>query len=119
MTELTSDWPNDADGDVLRRLSELNCDFTKHHAVDYNVDFDAWPPSAEAVAWLEQEFGPVTLYPPEEEEDECFGGYALFQVFGLVTYDGVTSVQRRVSAAMESFGGICESWGVELPPPAP
>ena len=113
MTDFTSDWPEDADGDVFRRLREHNFDFTKHYAVDYNVDFDAWPPNAEAIAWLEQEFGHVSLYPPEED----FGGYAQFQVLGPVIYDGVTSVQRRVSAALEAFGGICESGGVMQPAP--
>jgi hypothetical protein len=108
MTDFTSDWPEDADGDVFHRLREHGFDFTQHYAVDYNVDFDAWPPSADAVAWLEREFGQVGLYPPGED----LGGYAEFQVVGPLTYDGVTSIQRRVSAAMERFGGICESWGV-------
>jgi len=35
-----------------------------------------------------------------------------FQVVGVVTYPGVTSIQRHVSAAMQPFGGMCESWGV-------
>jgi len=108
MTDFTSDWPEDADGNVFRRLRERGFDFTRHYSVDYNVDFVEWPPSAEAVAWLKREFGSVSLYPPEED----FGGYVEFQVSGSVTYDGVTSIQRRVSAAMEPFGGVCETWGV-------
>lgn len=108
MTDFTDDWPEDADGDVLRHLQDHGFDFTRHYAVDYNVDFDTWPPSAKATDWLEREFGRVSLYPPEDD----FGGYAQFQVLGLVTYEGIISIQRRVSAAMEAFGGTCESWGV-------
>ena len=39
-------------------------------------------------------------------------GYILFKVTALVTYEGVTSIQRRVTAEMMPFGGICDSWGV-------
>ena len=113
MTEFAGDWPEDADGDVFRRLREHSFDFAQPYAVDYNVDFEAWPPSAEAVTWLEREFGRVCLHPPTVD----FGGYAQFQVRGPVTYVGVTSIQRRVSAAMMVHGGICESWGVMQPAP--
>jgi hypothetical protein len=67
MTDFTSDWPEDADGDVFRRLRDHGFDFIRRYAIDYNVDFDAWPPSAEAIEWLEREFGHVSLYPPEDD----------------------------------------------------
>ena len=44
-------WPNDADGDVFRRLEEKNFDFDSTVQVDFNIDFDHWPLSKE-----EQEF---------------------------------------------------------------
>ena len=108
MSTLSADWPDDADGDVFRRLYEHRFDFSRPYSVDYNVDFSNWPPEQDAVAWLESTYGRVTLHPPTEG----FGGYAQFQVDGPVTYEGVTSTQRRVTGALESLGGICESWGV-------
>ena len=108
MSQLTYDWPDDADGGVFRHLTEHGFDFSKPHSVDYNIDFDHWPPPEEAIALLESMYGPVSLY----DSDEHGGGYAQFQVNGPVTYDGVTSVQRTATSAMESFGGVCESWGV-------
>ena len=108
MTTLSVDWPDDADGDVFRRLLERRFDFSRPYPVDYNVDFLEWPPAKDAVAWLEFAYGSVVFHPPTES----FGGYAQFQVHGSVTYEGVTSVQRRVTIALEPFGGICESWGV-------
>ena len=39
-------------------------------------------------------------------------GYVQTASSGPVTYEGVTSVQRRASGAMQPFGGVCESWGV-------
>jgi hypothetical protein len=113
MIELTQDWPNDADGDVFRRLLTNGFDFSANYAVDYNIDFESWPASAAAVTLLESMYGKVTLYPLGED----LGGYAEFQVVGPVTYEGVTSVQRNASAAMQRFGGVCDSWGVMQPAP--
>jgi hypothetical protein len=101
-------WPDDADGDVFRRLEADGFDFSKSYAVDYNVDFESWPPAPDALKLLSSQYGSIELFEPHEDG----GGYVLFQVIGPVTYEGVTSVQRRTSSAMQLFGGICESWGV-------
>ena len=108
MTEFTSDWPQDADGGVFRSLAADHFDFSKAHSVDYNVDFESWPPPAAALGWLQAQYGNCVLCPPDGEDV----GHVQFQVVGHVTYEGVTAIQRRVSAAMEQFGGVCESWGV-------
>jgi len=108
MTELIADWPDDADGGVFRNLAADSFDFTKSWSVDYNVDFESWPPPAAALELLRSIYGDLGLYPPDENGD----GYVQFQIVAPLTYEGVTSVQRRISAAMEPFGGVCESWGV-------
>ena len=104
----TADWPNDADGGVFHKLATAGFDFSKCWPVDYNVDFESWPPSGAAVELLRSMYGKLGVYPPEHGDV----GYVQFQVVGLVTYEGVTSVQRRTSAVMQPFGGVCESWGV-------
>ncbi len=76
MTSLTEDWPDDADGGVFRRLVEHGFDFSKPHSVDYNVDFESWPPVQVAIELLESLYGPVTLYDPDEHGD----GYIQFQI---------------------------------------
>ncbi len=108
MTTITADWPDDADGGVFRRLVEHGFDFSKPYSIDYNVDFDSWPPQQAAIDLLDSLYGPVKVYAPDEHGD----GYIQFQINAPVTYEGVTTVQHKVSAAMEPFGGICESWGV-------
>jgi hypothetical protein len=108
MTDFTADWPEGADGDVFRRLAAAGFEFTKAWPVEYNVDFESWPPPEAALEQLRALYGEVLLYPPDEEG----GGYVLFQVVGPLTYEGVISVQRRTTAAMQRFGGVCESWGV-------
>ena len=108
MTQITADWPDDADGGVFRRLASAGFDFSKSWSVDYNVDLESWPPPEAALEMLRSTYGDLGLYPPDAHGD----GYVQFQVVGPVTYEGVTSTQRRASAAMEQFGGVCDSWGV-------
>lgn len=101
-------WPNTADGDVFRRLESSRFDFSAVHEIDFNVDFREWPPSNEAIRWLEQEYQHVTVVPPEDD----FGGYVEFKIVGALTYELVVVTQDRVSDAMADYGGVCESWGV-------
>ena len=105
-----ADWPDDADGDVFRGLAADGFDFSQNWAVDYNVDFERWPPPKAALELLRAKYGDVHLFPPEEGDI----GYVQFQIFGPVTYEGVTSTQREVSDAMQPFGGVCESWGLMI-----
>jgi hypothetical protein len=108
MPNLSIDWPEDADGGVFRSLAADGFDFSVPHYVDYNVDFESWPPPTAALDWLRAQYGELGLYPP----DDSMAGYVQFQVLDRVTYEGVTSTQRRVTVAMEPFSGVCESWGV-------
>ena len=100
-------WPDDADGDVLRRLEARGFDFSERCLVDFNVDFASWPAPPVAMATLEHLFPSSKAYPSAEG-----GGYVQFQIYGTLTYELVVTMQRIVSAEMAKFGGICESWGV-------
>jgi hypothetical protein len=108
MGKLVADWPEDADGGVFRRLASDGFDFSRDWTVDYNVDFESWPPADAALDVLRSEYGQLALFPPDGDGE----GYVQFQVVGPVTYERVTSMQRRVSSEMLPFGGVCESWGV-------
>jgi hypothetical protein len=101
-------WPYNSDGNVLRRLAETGFDFTKSVEIDFNVDFETWPPKPEAMELLKQHHDNVELYEPEEDCD----GYALFTINSVLTYQLVILTQENISALMKPFGGICESWGV-------
>ena len=101
-------WPETADGDVFRRLESSRFDFLSAHEIGFNVDFDDWPPSPEAICWLEREYEDVTTYPPSDD----FNGYVQFKIVEKLNYDLVVTTQDRVSIAMAQYGGVCESWGV-------
>ena len=101
-------WPNDSDGDALRRLEESDFDFSKNYDVDFNIDFNNWPPSQEAIEILNKEYGGVEVYDPEDE----YEGYLMFKINSLITYNLVVDTQSRVSILMKPYGGTCETWGV-------
>ena len=107
-SNINATWPDDADGDVFRRLESSGFDFSASYAIDFNVDFGAWPPAKEAIDALTAMYGAVQVFEPEAGDV----GYALFQAHGRVSYEAVTSIQRRATSAMEKYGGVCETWGV-------
>lgn len=106
-------WPNDADGDVLRGMEESGFNFENEVIIDFNIDFDHWPLSSQ-----EQELV-LNHYPnseiidptPEDIEEGIETGYVQFQVKDKLTYDLVIKVQATVTEQMKNIGGWCESWG--------
>ena len=107
-------WPNDVDGDVFRRLEEHNFDFTKEYEIDFNIDFDYWPPTEEAIVEIKKYYPQTKVYPPDQEDFKNGNdiGYLQFQVTAKVTYDLVMKIQEEITALMKKHGGWCESWGV-------
>jgi hypothetical protein len=102
------DWPSDADGDVFRRLQESGFDFAAKHTIDFNMEFESWPPAKEVVTVLSATYGGARIYQPDKNEP----GYVLFQICDVLSYDLVMSVQREATALLAPYGGVCESWGV-------
>ena len=100
-------WPETADGDVFRRLESSQFDFSSVHKIEFNVDFDDWPPSPEAIRWIEREYEDVKAYPPSDN----FNGYVQLKIVAKLNYDLIVATQNRVSSAMAQYGGVCESWG--------
>ena len=101
-------WPRDADGDVLRRLQASGFDFDSEHRIDFNVDFESWPPPVTFLEQLRATYPDALVVNPDQNGN----GYVTFVVWSRVTYQLVTFVQQSVSQLAGPFGGVCESWGV-------
>jgi hypothetical protein len=102
------DWPDDADGDVFRGLEAAGFDFKRRHLIDFNVDFEDWPPDPRALSILRANHPSATLYDQQGDRP----GYVLVQVYDYLDYDYVLEMQRMFSKLLEPFGGSCTSWGV-------
>jgi Regulator of ribonuclease activity B len=107
-------WPNDADGDVFRRLANDRFDFSTAHVVDFVIGF-VDRPTLEAVALLRETY-PLAVV---SDDTEYGSNYLLFQLHTVVTYDFVTATQTGITELMKRFGGVCESWGVMNDHPLP
>ena len=97
-------FPDDVDGDVLRRLEESGFDFQK----PTTIDFDSWPPHPDAVSKLKEFAGAIEIYEPDGE----YSGYILFNIHRILSYKLVIDTQDNVTSLVAEYGGICESWGV-------
>ena len=104
---MTIDWPADVDGDVFRRLQSGGFDFGKPHKIDFQIDFNAWPPSDEAIALLTRDYA-VERYEPEDDGP----GYLQITVVAPLSYNFVIGIQENLSQRLSPFGGICNSWSV-------
>ena len=51
-------------------------DLSTPHIVEFNVDFDSWPPPDEAISLLRTHFGTLEVLGPEESGE----GYVQFRV---------------------------------------
>jgi hypothetical protein len=102
------DWPQDADGDVLRRMHQAGFDFQKPCLIDFNVDFRNWPPEQDAIRAMKLQFPSTMIYQPNSQDP----GYIQFQMLELLTYYLVIRIQDQVTEMMAPYGGLCESWGV-------
>jgi hypothetical protein len=101
-------WPDDADGDVFRRLESHAFDFSAPIDIDFNVDFSSWPPSPDAIQLLARYYPNLKIFDPSEGSD----GYLAFVLHEHVSYELVTRIQNEVSELMLPYGGCCESWGI-------
>jgi Regulator of ribonuclease activity B len=100
------DWPNDADGDVMRRLQDSGFDFDREAMIDFNIDCDRWPPDSSVIGILENELASAKVSVQDD--------HILVQVRALLTYPFVIKMQANLTRIGAAFGGRCESWGVFL-----
>lgn len=100
-------WPDDADGDVMRRLEASGFEFEAEHTIDFNIDFGTWPPAQEFIEQLKATYPNI-----ETNALEDGAGEVRFIVEAKLSYELVMFVQESVSAIAKPYGGQCESWGV-------
>jgi hypothetical protein len=103
-----SAWPDDEDGQVLRRLDEKSFDFTQRYVIDFVVDFDSWPPEPQALNEIRKLFPVATEY----VDDVSGQGSITVKVEAILTYQLVVDTQSQLTRIAQQFGGWCDSWGV-------
>lgn len=100
-----ADFPDDADGDALRRVAGDGSDMSQPMLVEFIVDASTQA-DAEAIARRAEQRG----YAAQISEDD--GALTVYLAVSMIaSYDGVVSRQREISDFVSAFGSTCESWG--------
>ena len=111
-------WPDDADGDVLRRLKDLHVDFDQVHSIEFVVEFERWPVMQDAMEDLHELYDDVVVVEPDKEEIALgqLHGFVLVILEAQLSYEFVVGMQSQLTRQLQRYGGRCESWEVEAKP---
>ncbi len=105
---MANGFPNDADGDALRRVAKDGSDLSKPMFIDFQV---AVPDeaSAKALAAVVEKLGyRVSIY----DSPECTLAWTCeCSTRMLATYEGVLAIQNELAEISDEFGGLPDGWG--------
>lgn len=100
-------YPNDTDGDALRRVAASGSDMTRPMEIDFHI---AAPDraAAEAIAQIAAKVGYRTKVYRHDDDNpwtcQCSKNI-------LATYDGVVAAQDDLDDLSKPHGGHCDGWG--------
>jgi regulator of RNase E activity RraB len=100
-------FPNDADGDALRRVAADGNDLTKPMTIDFTVVVPD-EASATSVARAARSAGYETAIDLDEESDESI---CVCTKLMLATYDNVLRAQEELQELAAPYGGEVDGWG--------
>ncbi|HEX7029300.1 MAG TPA: ribonuclease E inhibitor RraB [Gammaproteobacteria bacterium] len=105
-------FPDDANGDVLRRMTRHGFDFSKPHPVEF---FAVFPTEAAADAVARQYVADHESDPLENIETSAHepGGMELMLVKNMfVTYENIKRFEAVMRQRVAAQGGRLDGWGV-------
>jgi len=111
------DFPDDADGDALRRHHEIGSDLSRPMTIDFTVDV----PTDEAGRAVAQAAAGVgyrveVVYDAGEEagddEQEDTGSWTCYCTRDMIaSYEAVVAAQEELDRLSAPYGGSCDGWG--------
>src|SRR5262249_33233075 len=104
---MSDDYPNDADGDALRRLASTGAEMSRPMEIDFIVTVPDRE-TGEAFAEIAARSGYRTELVHDEEDDawDCYCSRTM-----LPTYEGIVAAQRDLDKLSRPFGGYSDGWG--------
>ena len=102
-----NNFPDNADGDALRRLAESGADMTSPMVIDFAVAIPD-ESTGKAIALKAIEIGYKTSVDQDSESSEwtCHCSKAMF-----ATYEDVLNCQLELDKIAVAFGGFVDGWG--------
>jgi regulator of ribonuclease activity B len=109
-------YPNDANGDVLRRLEAQRDDLTRPRNVDFTVVF-ADPISAEQFAEQFRALGHEVSVKVTGTNPDFPWDVVVVQHM-VPSYDGIINFENLLQAVADGWGGHNDGWGCFSEPPS-
>ena len=104
---MAPDFPNDADGDALRRVAADGNDMTAPMVIDFPVVVPAETPANQFAAVASAKGYMVHLW-----RDGDDGNWDVICAIDMVpTHADVVRIQRELTELAKPFRGYCDSWG--------
>jgi hypothetical protein len=102
---MSNSYPNDADGDELRKVADSGADMSRPMVIDFSF---AVPDerTARRVAEVVATHG---FDPSISEDDGSWSVHCSKSM--LATYEGVVAVQVELNELLRSYGATCDGWG--------
>jgi hypothetical protein len=104
---MSETYPDDADGDALRRVASTGADMSRPMEIDFVVAVPGRE-AGEAVAQIAARSGYRTEL-VHDEEDDAWDCHCNKKV--LPTYEEVIAAQRELDELCQPFGGYVDGWG--------
>jgi hypothetical protein len=104
-----SEYPDDENGDVLRRMAAMGTDLTSPRVVDFEHCF---PDEVSALAFHRAVVETVLrakVITPQPEHDR--GWEVQCKVRLIPTHDAITSTELRLAKIAQEFNGFPDGWG--------
>ena len=103
-----ADFPDDANGDVFRRMRDSGDDLSKPREIDFNHVFQKEEDAGRFTEAVRQE-GYAKVSCAYAEELKAWD--ARVQIFMLPTHADVTDKESKLDAIARKFGGHADGWG--------
>lgn len=110
------DFPDDADGNLLRHLAARGFDLTRQREIEFYC-FAADDAVAARIATVLSQLGyacEVTDDPEAEDPATQFSVYARIQM--IPRYDDLVERQRALNEVLEEFDTNCDGWATSIHP---
>jgi hypothetical protein len=104
-----SQFPNDENGVVLRRMAAKGIDLVSPRMMDFEHRFPDESTARAFLAAVERTVREVRLMPPDPDSGR--GWEVQCREWMVPTHTAITATEDRLAAVAERFGGYADGWG--------
>ena len=108
-------YPNDANGDVLRRMEAQGDDLTKPRNIDFTVVFAEASSAGQFALHFSALGHEVSVEATETNQD--FPWHVVVVQDMVPSHDGITNFENLLQSVADGWGGHNDGWGCFSEPP--